>query len=107
METHRKKAKTSKKIKKRRWDAVLIGTLMGLGFAVIVMRFTGYWPCEIISSLDIEQIISCSKSPQENIESIYTSIQQNASSIVGWLRQALGFVAPLHPHLLSQFLHNI
>jgi hypothetical protein len=99
METpEEKKIKNPRKIKKRRWDAVLIGTLMGLAFAVLLMRYTGYWPCEIISSLNIEQIISCSKSPQENIEGIYTSIQQSGSSVVSWLGQGLGLVVPLHSH---------
>jgi hypothetical protein len=94
METNGEKTKVPKKIKKRWWDSILVGTLMGLAFAVIIMRLTGYWPCEIISSLNIEQIFSCSKSPQENIEGIYTSIQQSGSS----LGQALGLVAPLHSH---------
>jgi hypothetical protein len=107
METNREKTKVPKKIKKRWWDSILVGALMGLAFAVIIMRLTGYWPCEIISSLNIEQIISCSKSPQENIQGIYTTIQQSGSSVIGWLGQALGLVAPLHPHWLSQFLQNI
>jgi hypothetical protein len=70
-----------KKIKKRRWDALLIGTAMSIAFAVILMRFTGYWPCDIISSLNIENIISCSRSPQENLITIYTSIQQGVASV--------------------------
>jgi hypothetical protein len=99
METpEEKKIKNPRKIKKRRWDAVLVGTLMGLAFAVLLMRYTGYWPCEIISSLNIEQIISCSKSPQENIEGIYTSIQQSGSSVASLLGQALGLVAPIYSH---------
>lgn len=80
---------------------------MGLAFAVLLMRYTGYWPCEIISSLNIEQIISCSKSPQENIQGIYTTIQQSGSSVIDWLDRGLGLVAPLHTHWLSQFLQNI
>ena len=108
METHGEKTKNPKKIKKRPWDVVLIGTLMGLAFAVLLMRFSGYWPCEIISSLNIEQIISCSKSPQENIETIYRSIQQSVSLIGGWFHQQLGFASPPPlSHLLSQFLQNI
>jgi uncharacterized membrane protein YwzB len=75
-----------KKIKKRRWDAVLIGTAMSIAFAVILMRFTGYWPCDIISSLNIENIISCSRSPQENLITIYTSIQQGAASVANFTR---------------------
>ncbi|HKI09731.1 MAG TPA: hypothetical protein VKA09_15150 [Nitrososphaeraceae archaeon] len=75
------KKNLSVKIKKRRWDAVLIGTLMSTAFAVIMMRFTGYWPCEIISALKIEDVVSCSRSPQENLATVYASIQQG----VVWL----------------------
>jgi hypothetical protein len=75
-----------KKIKKRRWDALLIGTAMSIAFAVILMRFTGYWPCDIISSLNIESMISCSRSPQENLITIYTSIQQGVASVANLTR---------------------
>ena len=76
----------ARKIKKRRWDAVLIGTAMSISFVVILMRFTGYWPCEIISTLNIESMISCSRSPQDNLLTIYISIQQGAASIVNLTR---------------------
>lgn len=76
----------ARKIKKRRWDAVFIGTAMSIAFAVILMRFTGYWPCEIISTLNIENMISCSRSPQDNLLTIYTSIQQGAASIANLTR---------------------
>ena len=75
-----------KKIKKRRWDAILIGTAMSIAFAVILMRFTGYWPCDIISSLNIETIISCSRSPQDNLATLYTSIQQGVAWIANLTR---------------------
>jgi hypothetical protein len=70
-----------KKIKKRRWDAILIGTIVSIAFAVILMRFSGYWPCDIISTLKIENIISCSRSPEENAATLYASIQQG----VAWI----------------------
>jgi hypothetical protein len=76
----------ARKIKKRRWDAVLIGTAMSIAFAVILMRFTGYWPCEIISTLNIENMISCSRSPQDNLLTIYTSIQQGVASVANLTR---------------------
>jgi hypothetical protein len=76
----------ARKIKKRRWDAVLIGTTMSIAFAVILMRFTGYWPCEIISTLNIENMISCSRSPQDNLLTIYTSIQQGVASVANLTR---------------------
>lgn len=68
----------SKKIKKRRWDTIFIGTLMSIAFSVLMMRYTGYWPCEILSALKIEDVVSCSRSPQDNLGTIYTSIQQGA-----------------------------
>ena len=80
------KKKIARKIKKRRWDAVLVGTAMSISFVVILMRFTGYWPCEILSTLNIENIISCSRSPQDNLQTIYTSIQQGAASIANLTR---------------------
>ena len=76
----------ARKIKKRRWDAVLIGTAMSISFVVILMRFTGYWPCEIISTLNIENMISCSRSPQDNLLTIYTSIQQGVASVANLTR---------------------
>lgn len=68
----------SKEVKKRRWDAIFIGTLMSIAFSVLMMRYTGYWPCEIISALKIEDVVSCSRSLQDNLGTIYTSIQQGA-----------------------------
>jgi hypothetical protein len=76
MEMRTDKKNLNVKIKKRRWDAVLIGTLMSTAFAVIMMRFTGYWPCEMISALKIEDVLSCSRSAQENLATVYASIQQ-------------------------------
>ena len=65
-----------KKMKKRRWDAVVIGVAMSIAFAVIIMRFTDYWPCDILGTLKFESILSCSRSPDENVATIYASIQQ-------------------------------
>jgi hypothetical protein len=76
-----KKRPIEKKIKKRRWDTILIGTIMSIAFAVMLMRFSGYWPCDIISTLKIENIISCSRSPEENAATLYASIQQG----VAWI----------------------
>jgi hypothetical protein len=42
------------------------------------MKLTGYWPCEIILSLQIEQI-SCDKSIQENMSSIANWFQNSLS----------------------------
>jgi hypothetical protein len=86
MEMRTDKKNLNVKIKKRRWDAVLIGTLMSTAFAVIIMRFTGYWPCETISALKIEDVLSCSRSPQENLATVYASIQQGVVWIANLAR---------------------
>lgn len=74
------------KMKKRRWDAILIGTLVSIAFAVILMRFSGYWPCDILSALKIDNIISCSRSPQDNLATLHTSIQQGVAWIANLTR---------------------
>lgn len=76
----------NKKEKKRRWDAILIGFGMVIGFSIIVMKITGYWPCHIASALQIKQI-SCNK-----------SIQENVSSIVHWIHQQMMMI--FFPHFL-------
>lgn len=71
------KIKTMKeKPKKRRWDTILVGIAMTTAFVIILMKLTGYWPCEIILSLQIEQI-SCDKSIQENMTSIANWFQNS------------------------------
>jgi hypothetical protein len=64
------------KHKKRRWDAIVVGIGMSIAFVIVLMKLTGYWPCEILS-LRIEEI-SCDK-----------SIQDNMISIVNWLQNDL------------------
>jgi len=72
------------KIKKRRWDGLVIGIFMALGFSVIIMKLTHHWPCEIIGMVgNIHQISPCDK-----------SIEENLSSLVNWFRQGLS------PHFL-------
>ena len=86
------KVKREEKGKKRRWDAAIVAVGMLIGFSVIIMKTTGYWPCNIISTLQIKQI-SCGK-----------SIQENVSSIIRWIQQYQGrFLSPF----LSQFLQSI
>ena len=81
-----KKDFNKKKVKKRRWDAIFIGTLMSVAFVVILMRFTGYWPCEIITALKIEDIVSCSRSPQDNLITLYASIREGVVQIANLAR---------------------
>ena len=88
------KVKREEKRKKRRWDAVVVVAVgMLIGFSVIIMKTTGYWPCNIVSTLQIKQI-SCGK-----------SIQENVSSIIRWIQQQYQgrFLSPF----LSQFLQSI
>jgi hypothetical protein len=47
-------------------------------YVIVVMKLTGYWPCEIISSLEIEQV-SCDKSIQDNVISIANWFQNTLS----------------------------
>jgi hypothetical protein len=75
-----------KQSKKKRWDVFLIGTLMSIAFAVIIMRFTGYWPCEIIGALEIEDIVSCNRSPQDNLITLYASIREGVVQIANLAR---------------------
>jgi hypothetical protein len=86
MEIKTDKKDLNKKVKKRRWDAIFIGTLMSVAFVVILMRFTGYWPCEIITALKIEDIISCSRSPQDNLITLYASIREGVVQIANLAR---------------------
>jgi hypothetical protein len=90
-----------KKPKTKRWDTVLVGVGMTVGFCIIVMKITSYWPCDIAMSLHIMEI-SCQRSLQENIFLLANSILKHVSSIVGLLQQKL-FV----PHFLLQSLQNI
>ena len=81
MEIKTDKKDFTKKGKKRRWDAIFIGALMSFAIVVILMRFTGYWPCEIITALKIEDVVSCSRSPQDNLTTLYASIQEGVVQI--------------------------
>ena len=61
--------------KNRRWDAVVVGIGMSTAFVIVLMKLTGYWPCEILS-LRIEEI-SCDKSIQDNMISIANWLQND------------------------------
>jgi hypothetical protein len=68
------KTKSNKEnYKNRRWDAVVVGIGMSTAFVIVLMKLTGYWPCEILS-LRIKEI-SCDKSFQDNIISIANWLQ--------------------------------
>jgi nicotinamide riboside transporter PnuC len=63
------------KHKKRRWDAIVVGIGMTTAFVIVLMKLTGYWPCEILS-LHIEEI-SCDKSIQDNVMSMANWLQND------------------------------
>ena len=73
----------------RRWDAILVSIGMTIGFSIIVMKITGYWPCHLLSMMHIQQL-SCDK-----------SIMENVSSITNWLQHVL------FPHSSVQILRSI
>lgn len=66
---------TKENHKNRRWDAVVVGIGMSTAFVIVLMKLTGYWPCEILS-LRIEEI-SCDKSIQDNMISIANWLQND------------------------------
>src|SRR5215467_9821539 len=73
----------------RRWDAILVSIGMTIGFSIIVMKITGYWPCHLLNMMHIQQL-SCDK-----------SITENVSSIANWLQHVL------FPHSSVQILRSI
>ena len=45
---------------------------MIIGFSVIMMKFTGYWPCKIGEALQVKDV-SCDNSLAQNIKVILNS----------------------------------
>jgi hypothetical protein len=70
-------------------DAVMVAVAMIIGFSVIMMKFTGFWPCRVGEILRIGNV-SCEKNFGENMKSIET-----------WMWNSI------NSHLGSQFLHSI
>jgi hypothetical protein len=70
-------------------DAIVVAIAMIIGFSVIMMKFTGFWPCRIAEILHIGNV-SCDKTFAENMKSIETLIRNSTNS-----------------HFGSQFLHSI
>jgi hypothetical protein len=46
--------------RKRRWDAILVGTGMVVAFSIVMMRLTGYFPCDIVDALAITDVTCAS-----------------------------------------------
>ena len=89
----------AKKHKRRMWDSILVIIGMTLGFIVIIMKITGYWPCDIAVTFRVKGV-SCERPAIENMVTIANSIREYLSSTVGLHVQeflALHFVL-LSPH---------
>ena len=56
------------------YDVVIVTFAMLIGFSVIMMKFTGYWPCKIGEVLNIANI-SCEKTPYDNLLAIVNNVK--------------------------------
>lgn len=65
--------------KPRRWDAILVGVGMAIGFSIIMMKISGIWPCEMIESFGIQDN-SCAK-----------TLDQNINGIIEWFFKKINF----------------
>lgn len=70
-------------------DAVMVAIAMIIGFSVIMMKFTGFWPCRIAETLRIGNV-SCEKNFGDNMKSIEI-----------WMWNSI------NSHFGSQFPHSI
>jgi hypothetical protein len=52
------------KVRKKRWDAILVAVGMIISFILILVKLTGYWPCDIVNILNLDGIgnVFCSGS---------------------------------------------
>ena len=53
-------------------SVIFVTFMMIVGFSVIIMKFTGYWPCKIGEAIEIKDV-SCKKNIQENVDIILNS----------------------------------
>ena len=53
-------------------SVIFVTFMMVVGFSVIMMKFTGYWPCKIGKAFEIKDV-SCKKNIQENVDIILNS----------------------------------
>jgi len=84
------------KEKKRRWDAILVAFGMVIGFSIVIMKITGYWPCVIANVVFEIKQVSCTK-----------PIQENVFSVVQWIQEKYQTILPPSRHLLLQPLQSI
>lgn len=57
-----------KTVRKKRWDAILVAVGMIISFVLILVKLTGYWPCDIVNILNLDGIgsVFCSGSVTTN-----------------------------------------
>ena len=67
-----------RKSRKKRWDAVLVGIGMTVAFSIVLMRLTGYFPCDIVNALQPAAAISCGD-----------SVESNFGAFADWFRGAI------------------
>jgi len=53
-------------------SVIFVTFMMIVGFSVIMMKFTGYWPCKIGEAFEIKDV-SYKKNIQENVDIILNS----------------------------------
>ena len=51
---------------------ILVTIMMIVGFSIVMMKLTGYWPCKIGEVLEMKDI-TCKKNFQENLNVIVNS----------------------------------
>jgi hypothetical protein len=56
------------------YDIIIVTFAMIIGFSVIMMKFTGYWPCKIGEVFNIANV-SCEKSAYDNVVAIANNVK--------------------------------
>ena len=57
--------------RKKRWDAILVGIGMSAAFGLIMMRLTGYFPCDIVNVVQPAAGINCGDSVESNFGAFF------------------------------------
>jgi hypothetical protein len=68
--------------KKKRWDAILVGIGMTIAFIIVLMRLTGYFPCDIVNTLQPSTDLNCGDSVESNFAAFF---EWSKNSIVSYL----------------------
>jgi hypothetical protein len=57
--------------RKKRWDAIVVGIGMTAAFSIILMKITGYFPCDIVNALQPSAAINCGDSVESNFGAFF------------------------------------